>query len=124
MVRRRPTASGVELGPRIASSAVAEGTPVYDPEGRRIGVVDEVLIEPPGGIFEGVIVHTLPLPGRHLRAMPEQIAELRRHGVLLAVGRDALAEERDGRRDDGPPSPEPPLERFARRVLDRLGGRR
>jgi uncharacterized protein YrrD len=116
----------VDLGPPIASTALAEGTPVYDPDGRRIGVVDEVLIEPPGGIFAGVIVHTLPLPGRHVRAMPDQIAELRERGVLLAVGREALHEERDRRRretGDSPP-PEPALERFARRVLDRLGGRR
>jgi uncharacterized protein YrrD len=116
----------VDLGPRIAFAALAEGTPVYDPGGRRVGVVDEVLIEPPGGIFEGVIVHTVPLPGRHLRAMPDQIAELHERGVLLTVGADALREERDWRhRDTGrPPPPEPPLERFARRVLDRLSGRR
>jgi hypothetical protein len=116
----------VDLGPRIAFPALAEGTPVHDPDGRRIGVVDEVLIEPPGGIFEGVIVHTMPLPGRHLRAMPDQIAELHQGGVLLAVGPDALREERDWRHrgQDRPPPPEPPLERFARRVLDRLAGRR
>jgi uncharacterized protein YrrD len=116
----------VDLGPPIASAALVEGTPVYEPDGRRIGVVDEVLLEPPGGIFEGVIVHTVPLPGRHLRAMPDQIAEVHERGVLLAVDRDALREERDWRhRDVGHrPSPEPPLERFARRVLDRLGGRR
>jgi hypothetical protein len=115
----------VELGKRIAFTALAEGTPVFDPEGRRIGVVDEVLVEH-GGIFEGVIVHTVPLPGHHLRAMPDQIAEVRQRGVLLAVGRDVLRDERDWRHRDagGPPSPEPALERFARRVLDRLGGRR
>lgn len=116
----------MDLGPPIAFPALAEGTPVYDPGGRRIGVVDQVLIEPPGGIFEGVIVHSLPLPGRHLRAMPDQITELRERGVLLAVGPDALSEEYDRRhRDRGRlPSLEPPLERFARRVLDRLGGHR
>jgi hypothetical protein len=116
----------MDLGPPIASTALAEGTPVYDSEGRRIGVVDEVFIEPPGGIFAGLIIHTLPLPGRHVRAMPDQIAELRERGVLLAVGRDALHEEPGWRHRDkgGPPPPEPALERFARRVLDRLGGRR
>jgi hypothetical protein len=117
----------VDLGPRIAAPALTEGTPVHGPDGQRIGVVDEVLLEPPGGIFEGVIVHTVPLPGRHLRATPDQIAELHQLGVLLAVGPDALREERDWRhRRDGrpPPPPEPPLERFARRVVDRLAGRR
>jgi hypothetical protein len=115
----------MDLGPRIAFSALAEGTPVYDPGGRRVGVVDEVLVEPPGGIFEGVVVHTLPLPGRHLHAPPDQIAEIHRRGVLLSAGADELPEEVGWRhRDrDRTPSPEPPLQRFARRVLDRLGGR-
>jgi hypothetical protein len=116
----------MDLGPQIAFPALAEGTPVYDPGGRRVGVVDEVLVEPPGGIFEGVIVHTLPLPGRHLRARPDQVAEIHREGVLLSVAADELPEEagRRHRDRDRTPSPEPPLERFARRVLDRLGGRR
>jgi hypothetical protein len=115
----------MDLGPPIAFTALAEGTPVYDPGGRRVGVVDEVLIESPGGIFEGVVVHTLPLPGRHLRARPDQIAEIHQDGVLLSVGAHDLPEESGGRhRDrDRSPSPEPPLERFARRVLDRLGRR-
>jgi len=110
----------------IAFTALAEGTPVYDPRGRRVGVVDEFLIEPPGGIFEGVVVHTLPLPGRHLHALPDQIAEIDRRGVLLSVGADVLPEEVGWRhRDrDRTPSPGPRLERFARRVLDRLDGRR
>jgi uncharacterized protein YrrD len=116
----------VDLGPPIASNALPEGTAVYDDRGQRIGVVDEVLIEPPGGIFEGVIVHTTPLPGKHLRAMPDQIAELHERGVVLTTGRDALRAERDWRHrgKDRTRSPEPPLERFARKMLDRLGGRR
>jgi hypothetical protein len=115
----------MDLGPRIAFPALAEGTPVYDVGGRRVGVVDEVLVEP-GGIFEGVVVHTLPLPGRHLHALPDQIAEIHRRGVLLSVGADELPEEVGWRhRDrDRAPSPEPPLQRFARRVLDSLSGRR
>ena len=39
-------------------------------------------------IFDGVIVHTRPLPGEHLFADVEQIAELRERGVLLGVTRD------------------------------------
>jgi hypothetical protein len=116
----------MDLGPLIAFRALAEGTPVYDLGGHRIGVVEEVLAEPPGGIFEGVVVHTLPLPGRHRRALPDQISEIHRDGVLLSVGADELPEE-GGRRHgvrDRAPSPEPPLQRLARRVLDTLGGRR
>lgn len=117
----------MDLGPPIAFPALAEGTPVYDPSDRRVGVVDEVLVEPPGGIFEGVVVHTLPLPGRHLHALPDQIAEIHQGGVLLSVGVDQLPEEvgwqhRD--RDRTPSPPEPPFQRFARRVLDSFGGRR
>jgi sporulation protein YlmC with PRC-barrel domain len=122
----RPIATGVEdLGAQIASLALQEGTSVYDDRGERIGVVDEVLLEPPGGIFEGVIVHTLPLPGHHLRATPDQIAEIRERGVLLTVGREALREEdaSQRRRAESPPV-EPPLERFARRVWDRVAGHR
>lgn len=116
----------MDLGPRIAFPALAEGTPVYDPGGRRVGVVDEVLVEP-GGIFEGVVVHTLPLPGRHRHARPDQIAEIHRGGVLLSVGVDELPEDvrrRHRDRDQASSPPESPLERFARRVLDTLGGRR
>jgi hypothetical protein len=116
----------MDLGPRIAFTALAEGTPVYDPGGRRVGVVDEVLVEPPGGIFEGVVVHTLPLPGRHLHALPDQIAEIHRCGVVLSAGADELPEEVGWRHRhrDRSPAPEPPLQRFARRVLDSFGGRR
>jgi hypothetical protein len=116
----------MDLGAPIAFTALAEGTPVYDASGRRVGVVDEVLVEPPGGIFEGVVVHTVPLPGRHLHALPHQVAEIHRCGVVLSVGADDLPEEVGWRHRDRvrTPSPEPPLERFARRVLDRLGGRR
>jgi hypothetical protein len=99
---------------------------VYDRSGERLGVVDRVVTDRDDRIFEGVIIHTVPLPGRHVRAMPDQIAELHRNGVLLKVDRDALADESSWRhRDRGDaPAPEPPLERFARRVLDRFGGRR
>jgi hypothetical protein len=113
-----------DLGPRIAALALREGTPVYDDAGKRIGVVDEVFIEPPGGIFDGVVVHTVPLPGRHLRAMPDQISEVHERGVVLSVGRDALVDEDTRRRRPEEPPPEPAIERFARRVWDRVAGRR
>jgi hypothetical protein len=84
------TAGGQSLGPPIAYLALNEGTAVYDRRGRHVGVVEHVLTDEPHDIFEGVIVHTLPLPGRHLFADAEQIAELRERGVLLSVERDAL----------------------------------
>jgi hypothetical protein len=81
-----------DLGPPIAHLALEEGTPVYDRSGERLGVVDRVVTDRDGDIFEGVIIHTLPLPGRHLYANHDQIAELRERGVLLSVHRDALHE--------------------------------
>ena len=81
-----------DLGPPIAYTVLEEGTPVYDRNGKRIGVVDHVLADMQLDIFEGVIVHTLPLPGRHLFADVEQIAELHERGVLLSVERDDLHE--------------------------------
>ena len=115
----------LDLGAPVAHLALKEGVPVYDPDGRRVGVVDRVMTDEATGIFDGIVIHTLPLPGRHLHALPDQIAEIHRRGVLLSVGADELPEEVGWRhRDrDRTPSPEPPLERFARRVLDRLGGR-
>jgi uncharacterized protein YrrD len=81
-----------DLGPPIAYTVLEEGTPVYDRNGKCIGVVDDVLADLQLDIFEGVTVHTRPLPGRHLFADVEQITELRERGVLLAVERDDLHE--------------------------------
>lgn len=101
MVSKHATPSPEKLGAPIAFLALDDGTPVYDAEGNRIGVVEHVMEF--GGIFEGLIIHTYPLPGRHLYAAPDQIAEIREHGVLLSVDRDALQdprEERDRRAGD------------------------
>jgi hypothetical protein len=109
----------VDLGPVIAWRALEEGLPVYDPDGRQVGVVEEVLA--PGEIFEGVVIHTRPLPGRHLVADHDQIASLHERGVVLAVGRDALREPAPPRGKGGRP-PEPSWQRTLRRAWDRLMG--
>jgi hypothetical protein len=95
-----------DLGPPIAWTALEEGTPVYDRNGERIGVAERVLADL--DIFEGVIVHTLPLPGHHLLADVEQIAELHEGGVLLSADREALRE----------PPPEDPEEKRRRARTD------
>jgi hypothetical protein len=111
--------SPADLGPRIAWRALEEGIPVYGPDGREIGVVEEVIA--PGDIFEGVVIHTRPLPGRHLVAGHDQIASLHERGVVLAVGRDALREpDRPRRRDRR--SPEPRWQGRFRRAWDWLMG--
>jgi uncharacterized protein YrrD len=81
-----------DLGPPIAYLALEDGTPVYDRSGERIGVAEQVVADEQADIFDGVIVHTLPLPGRHLFADVDQIAELRERGVVLSVDGDALRE--------------------------------
>jgi hypothetical protein len=115
------------LGPPIAYTVLEDGTPVYDRNGEQIGVVEHVLADMQLDIFEGVIVHTLPLPGRHLFADVEQIAELHERGVLLSVGRDQLQAPPDdsaqGKRDEEE-RVESPLERRLRRAWDWLSGRR
>jgi uncharacterized protein YrrD len=115
-----------DLGPPIAYTVLQEGTPVYDRNGERIGVVDRVLADMQLDIFEGVIVHTLPLPGHHLFADVDQIAELHERGVLLAVARDELHPPPGGTHgNESAGSPvENPLEARLRRAWDTLRGRR
>jgi hypothetical protein len=81
-----------DLGEPVAYTAVADGTPVFDRNGQRVGVVEHVLADEDLDIFHGIVVRTSPLPGRHLFADADQIDELRERGVVLAVGRDDLAE--------------------------------
>ena len=113
-----------DLGPPISALALEDGTPVYDAAGTRIGVVDHVMMDERTGIFEGLIVHTRPLPGRHVYAHHDQIADVRERGVLLAVGREELhaIEDRSERRRRSGASPEPRLEAILRRAWDWLQG--
>jgi uncharacterized protein YrrD len=109
-----------EVGPPIAYLALREGTPVYDRGGERIGVVEHVLADEAVDIFHGLIIHTLPLPGRHLYADADQIAELHERGVLLSVDRGHLHEPREPAKatkpGDGPV--ENPLQARLRRAWD------
>ena len=116
-----------DLGTKIAFTAVREGTPVYDAGRARVGVVDEVIADGTAGIFKGIIIHTAPLPGRHLMADVDQIAELHERGVLLSVERGALrAERRKAAATTSNPDPalEPPIHAALRRIWDRMTRRR
>jgi uncharacterized protein YrrD len=109
-----------QLGDPIAYLGVEDGTPVYDRDGSRVGVVEHVMAY--GGIFEGLIIHTSPLPGRHLYADAAQIAEIRERGILLSVRREEL---HDPRRESGRRrrvASESTLEARLRRALDWLTG--
>jgi uncharacterized protein YrrD len=113
-----------DLGPPIAYMALDEGTPVFDEDGGRVGVVEHVLGDPTADIFDGLIVHTSPLPGKHLFADIDQIAELRERGVVLSVARAELHDrERPDRKQD-PETVERTLEGRLRRAWDWLSGRR
>lgn len=116
-----------DLGAKVAFVAVREGTPVYDVGGKRIGVVEEVLADGHAGIFEGILVHTVPLPGRHVVADVAQIEALHERGVVLSVDKAAL-------RDPGRERPAPaggaeqplerPLQARLRHMWDRITGSR
>jgi uncharacterized protein YrrD len=109
-----------DLGPPIAYVALEDGTPVYDRDGARVGVVEHVLGDLAADVFDGLIVHTKPLPGRHLFADVDQIAEIRERGVVLTVGRDQLHEPaKQSRRG----AERTPLEARLRRAWDRISGR-
>jgi hypothetical protein len=112
------------LGAPVAHTGLTEGVPVYDRAGRRLGVMDQVMTDGASGIFKGVLVHTLPLPGRHLYATEDQTAELRECGVLLSVDADALQPppERRRRRDGAGRAPESLVESAVRRLWDRITG--
>jgi hypothetical protein len=89
------SAQPLDLGAPVSHLVLEDGTPVYDPSGRRIGVVEHVLEE--AGIFEGLIVHTYPLPGHHRYADADQIEGLYERGVRLAVDGEALHEPSERR---------------------------
>jgi hypothetical protein len=109
-----------QLGEPIAYLGVEDGTPVYDHDGKRVGVVEHLMAH--SGIFEGLIIHTSPLPGRHLYADAEQIAEIRERGVLLSVRRDELHDPRRESRRRRRVAHEGTLEARLRRAVDWLTG--
>ena len=124
---RSPRSVGVvgDFGEPIAYLVLREGTPVYGQDGDQIGVVEHVLADEPTDIFHGLIVHTLPLPGRHLFAAADQVADLRERGAFLSAGPDDLHEPTAGgaERPDGGPV-DAPLQAALRRAWDWLSGNR
>lgn len=113
-----------DLGPPVSPLALADGTPVYDRGGERIGVVDQVMIDEPTGIFEGLVIHTRPLPGRHVYAHHDQITDVHERGVVLGVELGELHEITDPRQRPTRSAdvPEPRLEAILRRAWDRIHG--
>lgn len=104
------------LGPPVAHLALTDGTPVYDRSGARVGVVEHVMDE--SRIFEGIIIHTYPLPGRHLYADVNQVDEIHQRGVVLSVERADLHDPRIESARRHWDEPEKTLELRLRRALD------
>ena len=116
-----------DLGAPIAYLVLRDGTPVYDGDGAEVGVVDHVLADDQSNIFHGLIIHTKPLPGRHLYADADQIAELRERGVVLSVPARSLHEPREPEPvagAGGSRSAEGALEAGLRRAWDWIAQRR
>jgi sporulation protein YlmC with PRC-barrel domain len=120
-----------DLGPPVSHLALPEGVPVYDADGREIGIVDKVVLDEVTGIFEGLTIHTRPVvPGRHLFAAHDQVDELHENGVRLAVRRDELddldatpaSRRRGGDRRPGARGAERPVEAALRKAWDWLAG--
>lgn len=107
-----------DLGPPVAYLALADGTPVYDRNGRPVGVVEHVLADTDLDIFHGLVIHTKPLPGRHLYADADQISELHERGVLLAVDEGDLHEPSESSRRPRDSREETPLEARIRHAWD------
>jgi hypothetical protein len=70
------------LGAPVAYTVLPDGVPVYDSNRVLVGEVEHVLADEGPDIFHGLIVRT---PDGHRFADRDQIAELHRDGVVLAV---------------------------------------
>jgi hypothetical protein len=67
-------------------------------------------------------VHTLPLPGRHLWAGVDDIAELHERGVLLAAAREQLPPADERPRPRRRQRVESPVVTWARKAWDWVSG--
>jgi hypothetical protein len=110
------------LGPPVSYLGLREGVPVYDRSGERIGVVERVLADEGLDIFDGLLIHTEPLPGRHVIASADRVAELHERGVLLHALVEELPEPPPANAHEEEPPAEGRLHALLRRVSDAIGG--
>ena len=71
-----------DLGAPQSFLVLADGTPVYDRAGDKVGTVAHVLSDDRDEIFQGLVVQT---PDGHRYAAATQIDGLFEHGVIVAV---------------------------------------
>jgi hypothetical protein len=78
------------LGAPVAYLVLGRNLPVYDPDGRQVGHVAQVLADEAADIFHGLIIRLPGIPDRYRFADPSQIAGLYEGGVTLSVTEDQL----------------------------------
>jgi sporulation protein YlmC with PRC-barrel domain len=78
-----------DLGPPVSYLVLAEGTPVFDRSGDRVGTVEHVLADEGADVFHGLLVKTAD---GHRFARASLVDGLYRHGVIVAVPAAELPE--------------------------------
>ena len=81
-----------DLGAPQSFLVLADGTPVYDRAGDRVGTVAHVLADDQDEIFQGLVVKT---GDGHRYASADQVDGIFAHGVIVAVPAGQLAEPRE-----------------------------
>ena len=81
-----------DLGAPSSYLTLANGTPVYSSDGKRLGKVEHVLADLHADIFDGLVTDRSVLPGGHRFVDAGQIDQIHERGVVLSV--DAAAAER------------------------------
>src|SRR5512138_3632943 len=78
-----------DLGAPVSYLVLAEGTPVFDRAGDRVGAVEHVLADEDADVFHGLLVKTA---GGHRFAPAALVDGLYRHGVIVTVPAAELPE--------------------------------
>ncbi|MFF5290988.1 PRC-barrel domain-containing protein [Paractinoplanes globisporus] len=78
-----------DLGAPVSYLVLADGTPVFDRSGERIGEVEHVLADEGADVFHGLLVKTA---AGHRFARATLVDGLYEHGVIVAVPAAGLPE--------------------------------
>ena len=79
------------------SFLTAEGTPVYDRAGDKVGTVAHALADDRDEIFHGLVLET---PKGHRYAAANQVDGIFEHGVIVAAPAEQLPEPAEDATDD------------------------
>jgi hypothetical protein len=78
-----------DLGAPVSYLVLADGTPVFDRSGDRVGTVEHVLADEGADVFHGLLVKTA---GGHRFARASLVDGLYQHGVIVAAPATELPE--------------------------------